>query len=127
MASNQNEEDRPFPDRKISETFIDFAAPFVAMIDENTTQSQVEQGFKIAFTVWNAIVFDTVNGNDHYVSTLHQLTADEPLFRPMLDQLIARKRGFFADDLRLIGNYRLTYKKGDLHVWAEARRPPPSP
>ena len=126
MASNQNEEERPFPDRKISETFIDFAAPFVAMVDENTTERQLEQGFKIAFTVWNSIVLDTLNGNDHYVSTLHELTEDQPLFKPMLAELIARKREHFADDLRLIGNYRLTYKNGDLHEWAEARKPPTS-
>ena len=123
MASIAEEEKR-FPDRKISETFIDFAAPFVAMIDENTTQSQVEQGFKIAFTVWNAVVIDTVNNNDHFVSTLHGLISSEPEGRALIDQLIARKRERFADDLRLIGNCRLTYDKGDLHVWAEARRSP---
>jgi hypothetical protein len=33
----------------------------------------------------------------------------------------------FADDQRLIGNYRVTRKRGELTLWAEARDPYPLP
>jgi hypothetical protein len=112
-----------YPKRKISETFLDFAAPIVSMVDLNTTEAQLEEGFKVAWTVWNAVVMDTACGTSRYVRKLHKLTAGHPLPRGIIDQMIARKRELFGEDQRLIGNYKLTYKGDVLHVWAEARAP----
>ena len=110
-----------FPKRKISETFLDFAAPFVSLIDRNTTEHQIRQGFKIAYTVWNAVVLDAVNGNDEYIKKIHHLTSADPEAQALIGQLIARKRALFTEDQRLIGEYKVTYNHGELHVWAEAR------
>jgi len=74
--------------------------------------------------VWNSVVFDTVNGGDQFVSMIEKATAVMPSGRQLLDQLIRRKKEAFGEDLRLIGEYKVTYENGDLHVWAEARIPP---
>ena len=37
MKEENNENRQGFPDRKISETLIDFARPFVSIIDQDTT------------------------------------------------------------------------------------------
>ena len=42
---------KAFPNRKISETLIDFAELIVAMIDEDTREEQIRSGFMIAVTV----------------------------------------------------------------------------
>lgn len=114
-----------FPKRKISETFIDFAEPLVSIIDQDTTEDQIKAGFQLACTVWNAVVFDKVNGNDHYVSWINDLISDD-LQRALVNQLVVRKKEFFGEDQRVIGNYTVTYSNGELHVWAEARAPKPS-
>jgi len=41
----------------------------------------------------------------------------------LIEQMITRKRDMFSDDNRLIGEYRVTQKKGEWRLWAEARDP----
>ncbi|NIM18110.1 MAG: hypothetical protein GTO45_39580 [Candidatus Aminicenantes bacterium] len=121
-ASKKN---RNFPSRKISETLIDFAKPFIDMVDENTTQDQLETGFKIAITVWNAVVVEEVKKDPTYLEQLRTnvLEMGENWYYgyAMIESLISRKKEFFADDLRAIGNFSITYNEGYLHVKAEAR------
>ncbi len=107
--------------KKISKTFINFSQPFISIIDKNTTEYQIKRGFEIAYTVWNAVVMDAVKRTDHYTTLLNQLTSDDPSASEFLNQLVVRKQTLFAEDLRLIGEYKVTYKNGNLHVWAEAR------
>jgi hypothetical protein len=52
-----------FPARKISVTFLEFAAPLLGPLGEAATNPEMEQAIEIAFTVWNAVVFDVVDGN----------------------------------------------------------------
>jgi len=42
--------DNKHPVRIISETLLDFAHPFIEMIDVNTTQQDIENGLMIAIT-----------------------------------------------------------------------------
>ena len=65
------------PDRKISETLIDFARPVVELIDENTSLHRIEKGFMLAVTIWNAIVFDTVNGDTKYLDKILKLNGNK--------------------------------------------------
>lgn len=58
--------DRPFPTRKISESLIDFAEPFLAHVDSTTPQETIGPGFELAATIWNAFVMDRANGNSNY-------------------------------------------------------------
>lgn len=106
---------------KISRTFIDFVQHLLSIVDQNTTEDQIKEAFQIAYTVWNGIIMDSESQNDHYIKWLRQLASKRPELIELLDQLILRKKTLFAEDHRLIGNYKVTYKNGDLHVWAEAR------
>jgi hypothetical protein len=83
----------------------------------------MEESLKIAFTVWNAVVYETANGETRFLDMLCHSMSSDPLVTAVIEPLIARKRNLFADDHRLVGQYKLTRKKGELHLWAEARDP----
>ena len=65
-----------FPDRKISETFLDFASPLLELAPPGVAKEDVEEAFRIAFTTWNAVVFDAVDGDDRFAGKLRELTAE---------------------------------------------------
>lgn len=46
-----------------------------------------------------------------------------PIVASLVTQLIQRKRTLFKEDYRLIGDYKITRKGGQLNLWAEARDP----
>jgi hypothetical protein len=52
------------PDRKISETFLHFAAPLVHILSTEAREHRARQALQVAFAVWNAVVFADVL-NDH--------------------------------------------------------------
>ena len=114
-----------FPERKISETFLDFASPLLELAAPGVAKEDVEEAFRIAFTTWNAVVFDAVDGDDRFVSKLRELTADDPVSTALLEQMLSRKRREFADDERVIGDYKIYRKDGEWRLWAEARDPRP--
>ena len=112
-----------FPDRKISETFLNFASPIIDSLGNDPAQDQVESVLKIAFTVWNAVVLDTVRGNSEFVSQIKILMKDDPISSIMFDQMIKRKFDMFPDDNRMIGDYKLTKENNEWRLRAEARDP----
>ncbi len=117
-------EDRtPLPDRKISETFLDFAGPLIEAAGGEATKDQIEQILKIAFTVWNSVVLDVVDHDGHHVTRLKQCFAGDALSTVLVEQMIARKKATFNDDLRLIGYYGIMKKHGEYYLQAEARAP----
>jgi hypothetical protein len=115
-----------FPKRKISETLIDFAQPFVAMIDTHTTEEQVRHAFEIAVTVWNSHVFDEAHGGNKYRTMLRDQFGDAWASYPFLQALCDRWQQQFATDMRAIGGFKVFLKNGELRVWAEARAPFPA-
>jgi len=116
-----------FPDKKISETFLKFASPIIDLLGNDPTQYQVESVLKIAFTVWNSVVLDTVNGSSEYVSQIKILMKDDLMSSMLVDQMICRKHDMFSDDNRMIGEYKLTKKNNEWRLRAEARDPYLSP
>jgi len=114
-----------FSDRKISETFLDFAEPLLAPLGAEATEHEMEEALKIAFTVWNAVVFDAVNRNSRWVDQLRDLAGHDPHVRPIIEQLVARKQALFGNDHRLLGEYQLYRHHGELRLRAEARQPNP--
>ncbi len=118
------QKDTHHPVRKISETLLDFAHPFIEMIDENTTQQDIENGLTIAITVWNSMVFEVVRNDPSYLENLRNsiVESDNPQGCMMMEELIKRKRDKFADDLRAISDFSVTYSNGNLNVRAEARK-----
>ena len=110
---------------KISETFQRFAEPLAEAVGEEITKERYEEILKLAFTVWNAVVFDTHAGNGNFVSQLRQLMSGNPQAEAMVEQLIQRKKRHFADDQRVVGRYELVQKNGEWRLSAEARDPNP--
>ena len=116
-----------FPTRKISATFLEFAEPLLAPLGADASVQQMEGALQIAFTVWNAVVYDAVQRGDHWVSQVRRLAKDapDPGVLMLVEQMIARKRHLFGDDQRLIGKYEFVRSDGELRLWTEARSPYP--
>ena len=112
-----------FPDTKISETFLRFAAPLTESLGPEITKDQFEKALKIAFTVWNAVVYDAVAGNDQFITSVRGLTSGDPMTAALIEGLIRRKEVEFGDDGRLIGEFTLRQQNGEWNLRAEARSP----
>ena len=116
-----------FSNRKISETFLEFAAPLLDPLGVEATEPEMENALKIAFTVWNAVVFAAVDPRSGWLDQVRDLAAHDPCVRALVEQLITRKQRRFGNDHRLIGKYQLVRRQGELRLRAEARQPHPRP
>lgn len=112
-----------FPDRKISDTFLQFSEPLLDAFGPNATEAQMEQPLKIAWTVWNAVVYADAGGNKQMLDKVRSSMAHDPQLKGFVEFLIDRKRMVFGDDPRLIGEYKLFRKDGEIRLRAEARDP----
>jgi hypothetical protein len=45
-----------YPNRKISETFLHFAAPMLDNLPSETAEHRAQQALEVSFTVWNAVI-----------------------------------------------------------------------
>jgi hypothetical protein len=122
MAIDKDE--TAFPERKISETFMEFAEPLLGSADEAPTKEQLETVLKIAFTIWNAVVLDAVSGNSQYVNEIRKYLSGHVMQAALVEQMISRKQTMFGNDHWMIGDFRISKKDGEWHLWAEARKPP---
>ncbi len=112
-----------FPTRKISETLLDFAQPFVAQVDSRMPQERIRQGFDIAVTIWNAFVMDRVNGNSDYQAMMQKQIGTQWQQNPLIRALVDRRMKHFSDDMRLIAEHRVSFDPGGYKVWAAASDP----
>ena len=112
-----------FPDRKISETFLQFAEPMLHDLPSVEPERPAEEILKVAYTVWNAVIFADVLHDHHHLDEVRRLTAAEPEIARHIEQLIARKRALFADDERMIGTYEVRRTEDGINVCADARDP----
>lgn len=111
----------PYPDRKISETFLLFAAPLIH--PEGGSQRRYEEVMQVAFTAWNAVIHADLLGNDYHLKHVRTLTSSNPDSSSLIERLIERKRKLFGDDPRMIGKYRVTKTEDGINLWAEAVDP----
>jgi hypothetical protein len=109
--------------RKISETFLDFAAPLLETIQVNDSEQQVHNALEVAYTAWNAVIFADVLNNNGYIDQIRGLTADSTGPALLVEHMIARKRALFANDQRLIGAWKVTRTPDGIKVHADARNP----
>jgi hypothetical protein len=114
---------RSNPDRKISETFLRFAAPILHDLPSEAPEQRAREALRVSFTAWNAVVFADVLNDHRYLNEIRRLTADKPESALLLEQLIARKRALFADDERLIGSWEVTRTEDGINLHADARDP----
>ncbi len=115
---------QPYPDGKISEAFLAFAAPMLR--EDGASKQQFEEALKVAFTAWNAVVLADFRMDDQYLNQIRHLTAGNAESSSLVEGLIERKRTLFGDDPRMIGEYRVTRTEDGFNLWAEARNPYPS-
>ncbi len=96
------------PHRKISETFLDFAAPLLKDLPGDAPEIPARNALIVCFTAWNAVIFSDVLKDDYFVEEVHRLTAGKPEAALLLELMMSRKRVLFAEDVRLIGNWEVT-------------------
>ena len=112
-----------YPNRKISETFLNFAAPVLRDLPSEALEHRAREALQACFTAWNAVVFADVLNDGQHLDEIRRLTADNPKTAMLMEQLIARKRALFADDERLIGSWEVTRTKDGINLRADARDP----
>lgn len=112
-----------YPERKISETFLDFAAPLLHELPRNAREQRAKEALHIACTAWNAVVFADVLNDNHFLDEIRSLMADKPELAQLMEPLIARKRALFGDDERLIGTWEVTRTSDGINLRADARDP----
>jgi len=118
------------PDRKISETIMDFAKPLLEQ-EFGRKPPPVDKARPIlgfAINVWNAHVMAMpAHGSRDYLRKLERVAWGPdapPQMRATLDMLAKRRRDLFADDFRLVGDWGLEpKKKGEFTFWCDARVP----
>jgi len=115
--------DLSFPDRKISETFLEFAEPLLEKEGAPPTAQEAERVLQLASTIWNSVVYDTVHGNTEWVTRLRNQIAGHPPLEALIEQMILRKQSLFGHDLRLVGEFKILEKDGEWRLRAEARAP----
>ena len=113
----------PPPSRKISETFLDFVSPVIDLVGSTCSDADREAMLKVGFAVWNAVVFEDALGQTRFIDSVRRQLPTGSGGRQLVDALIARKRAVFANDFRLIGDYKIKRRNGHLSLWAEARDP----
>jgi hypothetical protein len=112
-----------YPNRKISETFLEFAAPMLKDLPSEAPEQRARQALEVCYTAWNAVVFADVLNDHRHLDQIRRLTADKPEVALLMEQLIARKRTLFADDERLIGTWEVTRTEDGINLRADARDP----
>jgi hypothetical protein len=112
-----------WPDGKILETFLDFAAPLLSELPSEDPERKIRAALEVAFTAWNAVIMADVLNDQHYLDQIRRLTADAAGPARVVEQMIARKRDLFGDDHRLIGTWHVTRTPECINLHADARDP----
>ena len=58
-----------YPERKISDTLLQFAKPLLDGLGPHATEAHMEQPLRVAWTVWNAVVCADVSADNQPLST----------------------------------------------------------
>ena len=111
------------PDKKISENFLDFAAPLLDTLPENPGEAELDPMLKVAFMAWNAVVYADAVNNQKFLSEMRTLLGHDAISFAIVEGMIRRKRDLFGDDHRLIGEYKIIKENGGFKLRAEARTP----
>jgi hypothetical protein len=111
------------PDLKISATFLHFAEPILGDLPSDAPEKHARHALRLAFLAWNAVIFADVLNDEGHINEIRRLTVDMPAASLLMERLIARKRALFADDERLIGDWKVTRTPDGINLRAEARDP----
>jgi hypothetical protein len=78
---------RARPNRKISETFLHFAAPMLHDLPSEAPERRARDALLVSFTAWNAVIFADVLNDDTYLNEIRLLTADKPETTLLVEQI----------------------------------------
>ena len=106
-----------FPDRKISGA-PDFARVTPESLPSEVPERRAREALTVATQSWNAVVFADVLNDDRHLNEVRRLFVGTAEVAALVEQLIARKRTVFADDERLIGNFKVTRTEDGINVHA---------
>ena len=117
------------PQRKISETIIDFGAPLICELDTHQPIEIVRALFTIVITVWNAHVMAMpVWGKPQLLEQLGELVqaaSAPPELLATCIELAARREQHFADDPRAVGQWNVEFdQSGSVRLHCDAHVPP---
>lgn len=95
------------PDRKISETILDFGEPLLAQLGDAPSIEAAENALDIVVMLWNAYVMAMpIWGKPEELARVQALLRDSrvlPYMTDTLEALCARRREKFSDDPRAVG------------------------
>ena len=116
------------PQRKISETIIDFGAPLIFDLDPNQPIEIVRSVFTIVIMVWNAHVMAMpVWGKPQLLEHLRALLRTPGTAPQLIDsytELAARREQHFAQDPRTVGEWNVQFDHaGRVRLHCEAHVP----
>jgi hypothetical protein len=121
---------KAIPQRKISETILDFGAPLLAEVHPDLPLDAIRTAFTIVITTWNAYVMaQDAWGHPEHLEALKQLIYAETTpseLRDTFEALSTRWQAQFADDPRVVGDWRIVEGDDsgyDLHCDARAPEP----
>ena len=117
------------PQRKISETLIDFGAPLIGDLGPNQPIEIVRSVFTIVIMVWNAHVMAMPAwGKPQLLEQLRALLRTPGTAPQLLDsytELAARREQHFAQDPRAVGEWNVQFDHaGRVRLHCEAHVPP---
>lgn len=96
---------------ELAPVLADFARPVLQPLAADTPLTRRREALGLAVMVWNAVILDR-QGGDHLATLLEQL-ARVPgpgggILRQLAEDLVARKKERFPDDLRIVVRWELT-------------------
>jgi hypothetical protein len=110
------------PNRKISETILEYGAPILQELPENSTKEDYEAAFRLIVSAWNAVVLDEWNKTTKFEKTFLKALSPVPIqFKGIPKMLIKRKKRYYSTDPRAVGEYWVIEKNDGMVFRAEAR------
>jgi hypothetical protein len=103
--------------RKLSEVLLDFAAPFLDIVDDDYFETIV----KFAALCWNLSFLPDGERQKELEHIINEIGITDPLFRTNFEDharmLLRRKQEFFAKDRRFIVNFKIVEEGDDYHLF----------
>jgi hypothetical protein len=110
--------------KKISTTFLAFVSPSLEEMGMPPGERERDTLLQVCWGVWNAVVYADYVGRPDFLDKLLDPSLSSPASVVLVKALVERKRSRrFADDDRLIGDYKIKDVNGEPRLWAEARSP----
>ena len=104
-------QDGTLPFRKMSEVLLDFAEPFL----DTLADEQFEAGIYFAAICWNTSFLPEKKQHEMLRSLINELGKSDKLARFDVEDcarmLLERKKIFFADEKRMVLNYKVVEEK----------------